>query len=345
MDMRNAQCFSVVVMIHMALADKGGIVGAFLVRRVGQSLVLLLLVTMVTFLLIHSAPGGPSILLNPDVSKEQAQQIGANLQLNDPLPVQYARWLGGLVRLDLGTSYVQEQPVTRVIGRRLGATLALAGLSLVLALLVAVPLGILAAVRRNSFVDHLAAFLSLFGVAVPVFWYGLILIVICGVWLHILPSGGLADDPATFNFGDRVRHLILPTLVLGTTAMAQFTRYMRSGMVAVLSDDYVRTARAKGLSERAVLFRHALRNALIPVVTIIGVVIPRLIGGAAITEKVFSYPGMGSLAVDSAFQRDYPVVMGVTLLVGVAVIAGNLLTDVLYGIIDPRIRVGERAKG
>jgi len=332
-------------MIHMALADKGGIVGAFLVRRVGQSLVLLLLVTMVTFLLIHSAPGGPSILLNPDVSKEQAQQIGANLQLNDPLPVQYARWLGGLVRLDLGTSYVQEQPVTRVIGRRLGATLALAGLSLVLALLVAVPLGILAAVRRNSFVDHLAAFLSLFGVAVPVFWYGLILIVICGVWLHILPSGGLADDPATFNFGDRVRHLILPTLVLGTTAMAQFTRYMRSGMVAVLSDDYVRTARAKGLSERAVLFRHALRNALIPVVTIIGVVIPRLIGGAAITEKVFSYPGMGSLAVDSAFQRDYPVVMGVTLLVGVAVIAGNLLTDVLYGIIDPRIRVGERAKG
>jgi len=320
-------------------------VGAFLVRRVAQSLVLLLLVTMVTFLLIHSAPGGPSILLNPDTSKEQAQQISANLRLNDPLPVQYARWLGGLVRLNLGTSYVQEQPVTRVIGRRLGATLALAGLSLTLALIVAVPLGILAAVRRNSFVDHFAAFLSLFGVAVPVFWYGLILIVICGVWLHILPSGGLADDPATFDLGDRIRHLILPTLVLGTTAMAQFTRYMRSGMVAVLSDDYVRTARAKGLSERAVLFRHALRNALIPVVTIIGVVIPRLIGGAAITEKVFSYPGMGSLAVDSAFQRDYPVVMGVTLLVGIAVIAGNLLTDVLYGIIDPRIRVGERAKG
>jgi len=320
-------------------------VGAFLVRRVAQSAVLLLLVTMVTFLLIHSAPGGPSILLNPDTSKEQAQQISANLRLNDPLPVQYARWLGSLVRLDLGTSYVQEQPVTRVIGRRLGATLTLAGLSLVLALIVAVPLGILAAVRRNSFADHLAAFLSLFGVAVPVFWYGLILIVICGVWLHILPSGGLADDPATFDLGDRIRHLILPTLVLGTTAMAQFTRYMRSGMVSVLSDDYVRTARAKGLSERDVLFRHALRNALIPVVTVIGVVIPRLIGGAAITEKVFSYPGMGSLAVDSAFQRDYPVVMGVTLLVGIAVIAGNLLTDVLYGIIDPRIRVGEQAKG
>lgn len=319
--------------------------GAFLVRRVAQSAVLLLLVTMVTFLLIHSAPGGPSILLNPDTSKEQAQQISANLRLNDPLPVQYARWLGSLVRLDLGTSYVQEQPVTRVIGRRLGATLTLAGLSLVLALIVAVPLGILAAVRRNSFADHLAAFLSLFGVAVPVFWYGLILIVICGVWLHILPSGGLADDPATFDLGDRIRHLILPTLVLGTTAMAQFTRYMRSGMVSVLSDDYVRTARAKGLSERDVLFRHALRNALIPVVTVIGVVIPRLIGGAAITEKVFSYPGMGSLAVDSAFQRDYPVVMGVTLLVGIAVIAGNLLTDVLYGIIDPRIRVGEQAKG
>lgn len=313
---------------------------AYLVRRVAQSVVLLLLVTVVTFLLIHKAPGGPSILLSPDTPRDQQQQIATNLGLDDRLPVQYARWLKGLVRLDLGVSYTQERDVTDVIRTRLPATLALAGGAFVLALIVAIPLGILAAVRRNSVFDHLATFLSLFGVAVPVFWYGLLLIIICSVWLRIFPSGGLADDVTHFNLFDRAKHLFLPTLVLGTTAMAQFTRYMRSSMTAVLEDDYVRTARAKGLREGIVLSRHALRNALIPVVTVIGIVLPRLIGGAAITEKVFSYPGMGSLAVDSASQRDYPVVMGVTLLVGFVVIIGNLLTDLLYGWIDPRIRLG-----
>ncbi len=313
---------------------------AYLIRRVAQSVVLLLLVTVVTFLLIHKAPGGPSILLSPDTPRDQQQQIAQNLGLNDPLPVQYGRWFRGLVRLDLGTSYTQERDVTAVIRTRLPPTLVLAGVSFALALLVAIPLGILAAVRRNSVFDHLAAFISLFGVAVPVFWYGLLLIILCSVWLHFLPSGGLANDVTRFDAFDRVKHLIMPAIVLSTTAMAQFTRYMRSSMVAVLEDDYVRTARAKGLRERNVLSRHALRNALIPVVTVIGIVLPRLIGGAAITEKVFSYPGMGSLAVDSAAQRDYPVVMGVTLLVGFVVIVGNLLTDVLYGWIDPRIRLG-----
>ena len=312
---------------------------AYLIRRVGQSLVLLLLVTLVTFLLIHSAPGGPSILQNPDIPPEQAKQFAQNLGLADPLPVQYARWLRGLVRLDLGTSYQQQRAVTSVIAKRLPATLALAGLSFLLALVVAIPLGIVAAVRRNSLVDHIATFLSLFGVAVPVFWYGFLLIIVFSLWLKVLPSGGLATDVTRFGLWDRLSHLILPTLVLGTTAMAQFTRYMRSGMTTVLHEDYVRTARAKGLGERAVLARHALRNALIPVVTVIGVVIPRLIGGAAITENVFAYPGMGSLAVDAAKQRDYPVVMGVTLLVGIVVIVGNFLTDLVYGWIDPRIRI------
>lgn len=318
---------------------------AFLIRRVIQSVILLLLVTVVTFLLIHKAPGGPSILLSPDTPRDQIQQIAQNLGLNDPLPVQYGRWLKGLVRLDLGTSYTQQRDVTQVIRLRLPATLTLAGLSFALALIVAIPLGILAAVKRNSTFDHLAAFVSLFGVAVPVFWYGILLIIIFAVWLRLLPSGGLATDVTKFEPLDRIKHLILPTIVLSTTAMAQFTRYMRSSMVAVLQDDYVRTARAKGLREGAVLARHALRNALIPVVTVIGVVVPRLIGGAAITETVFSYPGMGSLAVESARQRDYPVVMGVTLLVGVAVIVSNLVTDMLYGWIDPRIRIGETQGG
>lgn len=313
---------------------------AYLIRRIGQSVVLLLLVTVVTFLLIHKAPGGPSILLSPDTPRDQQKQIAENLGLNDPLPVQYARWFKGLVRLDLGISYTQSRDVTKVIRTRLPATLALAGASFLLALAVAIPLGILAAVRRNTVVDHLAAFVSLFGVAVPVFWYGILLIILCSVWLRILPTGGLANDVTRFDLVDRIKHLIMPTIVLSTTAMAQFTRYMRSGMVAVLDDDYVRTARAKGLRERSVLSRHALRNALIPVVTVVGIVIPRLIGGAAITENVFAYPGMGSLAVDSAQQRDYPVVMGVTLLVGVVVIVGNLLTDLVYGWIDPRIRLG-----
>ncbi len=318
--------------------------GAFLIRRLLQSALLLLIVTFLTFFLIHQAPGGPSILLSPDIPPAEAKLISESLGLNDPLLVQYVRWLGGLVRFNFGNSYQQTRPVTTVIAQRLPPTLVLAGTSLAVSLLVAIPLGILAAVRRNSIFDHIATMISLFGVAVPVFWYGLMLIIVCGVWLRVLPSGGLATDPSQFDLIDRIKHLILPTLVLGTTAMAQFTRYMRSGMVAVLQDDYVRTARAKGLSERAVIVRHAFRNALIPVITIIGVVIPRLIGGAAITEKVFSYPGMGSLAVDSAFQRDYPVVMGVTLLVGVVVILGNLLTDLMYGWVDPRIRVGEGAR-
>lgn len=318
---------------------------AYLIRRVAQSVVLLLLVTVVTFLLIHKVPGGPSILLSPDTPRDQQKQIAENLGLNDPLPVQYARWFKALVHLDLGVSYTQSRDVTMVIRTRLPATITLAGGAFLLALIVAIPLGILAAVRRNSIFDHLAAFISLFGVAVPVFWYGILLIILCSVWLHILPTGGLASDVTRFDPIDRAKHLVMPMLVLGTTAMAQFTRYMRSSMVAVLDDDYVRTARAKGLRERVVLSRHALRNALIPVVTVVGVVLPRLIGGAAITENVFAYPGMGSLAVDSARQRDYPVVMGVTLLVGVVVIVGNLLTDLVYGWIDPRIRLGETRGG
>lgn len=318
--------------------------GAFLIRRFLQSLVLLFLVTLLTFVLIHQAPGGPSILLSPDIPPAEAARMSAQLGLNDPVIMQYFRWLGGLTRLNFGISYQQSRPVTTVIAQRLPPTLVLAGGSLALSLVVALPLGILAAVRRNSIFDHLATMMSLFGVAVPVFWYGLMLIIIFGVWLHLLPSGGLAEDPSQFDLADRIKHLVLPTIVLATTAMAQFTRYMRAGMVAVLHDDYVRTARAKGLKERVVLLRHALRNALIPVVTVVGIVVPRLIGGAAITETVFSYPGMGRLAVDSAFQRDYPVVMGVTLLVGVAVIISNLLTDLMYGWIDPRISIGGSAQ-
>ena len=313
----------------------------YLIGRVGQALGVLLVVSIVTFVLIHSAPGGPAILLQGDLTQEQIRERMADLGLNDPLPVQYARWLGNLLQGQMGRSLSQGVPVGTLIVERLPATLLLSGAALLLTLGIGLPLGVLSAVKRNGLVDVLVTGFAFFGMSVPVFWLGILLILLFSVQLGLLPSAGMYSLDQPFSIGDRLRYLAMPTIVLATANMAQITRYTSSSVLAVLAEDYVRTAHAKGLSGRVVLTRHALRAALIPVITIVGVMLPRLVTGAAITEAIFAWPGMGRLAVDAAVQRDYPLVMGITLMVSAVVIASNLVVDLIYGWADPRIRVAD----
>jgi peptide/nickel transport system permease protein len=313
---------------------------AYTLRRLIQAIVLLFIVSIVTFALIHSAPGGPALLSNPDLSRDQIARMSEQLGLNDPLPVQYGRWMGNLLQGDLGVSYNSITPVTSLLADRLPNTLLLAGTALIVSILVAVPLGVISAIRRNSMLDRVVTSFSFLGISIPVFWLGIMLIVLLSVQLQWLPSGGMSTIGEEFSIRDRIEHLILPVFVLSMANLAELTRYTRSGMVTVLGEEYIRTARAKGLAQKSVVLGHALRNALIPVVTIIGVLLPRAVSGAAITEAVFTWPGMGSLAVDAATTRDYPVVLGTTLTVATVVVASSLITDLAYGYLDPRIRVG-----
>lgn len=311
----------------------------YLFRRTVQAVVLLWIVSVITFVLIHMAPGGPAMLQNPDLSRDQIARFRGQLGLDDPLPVQYARWLGGVVRGDLGRSYNTIERVDRLVVTRLPNTLLLTGVALLLALLVAIPLGVASATSRNTAFDRVVAGFTFFGISTPVFWLGIVLIVVFAVQLKVLPAGGMYTIGTAFSLGDRMQHLLMPMLVLAMANLAEITRYTRSAMIGALGEDYIRTAHAKGLAAPAVLFRHALRNALIPVITVIGVYLPRAVSGAAITETVFSWPGMGQLAVQSAATRDYPVVLGSTLAVAVVVVASSLLTDLAYGYFDPRIRL------
>ena len=314
--------------------------GAYALRRVIQAIVLLFFVSVVTFFLIHRAPGGPALLANPDLTQEQVAQISAELQLDDPIIVQYGRWLGNALQGDLGNSYNAIQPVTAVIADRLPNTVILAAAAIGVSVLVGIPLGVISALKRNSAMDRAVAGFCFMGTSVPVFWLGIMLIVLFSVRLSILPSGGMSTIGEDFSIQDRLDHLVLPMLVLAVGNLAELTRYTRSGMITILQEDYIRTARAKGLREVRVVIAHGLRNGLIPVVTVLGIMIPRAMGGAAITETVFSWPGIGRLAVESATSRDYPVVLGATLTVAVVTIVFTLLTDLLYGILDPRVQVG-----
>lgn len=311
----------------------------YVVNRLVQSMVLIVFVSMLTFVLIHSAPGGPAVLLAPDMTKEQIEQARKALGLDDPIPLQYARWAGYVIRGSMGTSYSQGLPVTDLLIRRLPETLELVLTGLALATIAGVLIGIVSARKQYSLVDKLSTGFCFFGMSVPVFWFGLMLIIFFSIDLKLLPSAGSYTLGAPASIWDRFAHLILPAVVLATANLALIARYTRSSMLEVLNADYLRTARAKGLKESVVLSRHALRNALIPIVTVVGLMVPRLVSGVAITESVFAWPGMGSLAVDSAVQRDYPVVMGITLMVSALVVITNFLTDLSYLLLDPRVKL------
>ncbi len=313
------------------------VVRGYILRRLAQGAVLLLVVSAIVFTIVHAAPGGPALLVHPDMDPTQLKAMERRLGLDDPIPVQYARWLGNAVRGNLGTSYQHSLPTLELLAERIPNTLLLSGVALVIAVLLAVPLGTISAVYRYSWLDYAATVTAFVGVSIPVFWLAVLLIIVFSVTLGWLPSAGMRTVGVPASLGDLLRHLVMPSLVLATFPLAQLMRYVRSSMVDVLAQDYVRTARAKGLAEAMVLGRHALRNALIPMVTVLGVLTPRLLGGAVITETIFAWPGLGRLAVEAAITRDYPVIMGATLLVSVLVILSNLITDLLYVVIDPRI--------
>jgi peptide/nickel transport system permease protein len=312
-------------------------VGLLILRRLVATIPVLLLVTAGVFALIHLTPGDPiDAMMAESVDDSVKRELRRDLGLDRPLYLQYATWMGRLLQGDLGRSIRNREPVIENVGRRIKPSLQLAGLAMAISLLVATPIGILSAARRNSTLDRFGTSFALFGICMPNFLIALLLIFLFGVRLRWLPISGYVDPME--ELWDGLRSLALPAITLGLALAAVITRTLRSSMLEALSEDYIRTARAKGLSEGAVIRAHALKNALIPVVTVLGLQLGTLIGGAVITEYVFALPGVGRLVVDAVFARDYPLVQGVVLLIAVGFILSNLMVDLLYGWIDPRIR-------
>jgi peptide/nickel transport system permease protein len=315
---------------------------AFIVRRVAGAVPLLLLISVISYGLMGLAPGGPTGILTQQARHmtpaARAAFIHA-LGLDKPWYVQYVYWLGNLVfHGSLGFSYVDRRPVVLKVLEKLPITLEMLSLALLCTILIALPIGIYAAVKRETAFDYATTVLAFASYGMPVFWLGVLLIDLFAVHLHWLPSSGIASVGQEGNPFDRLRHLVLPVVTLTIISLASWIRYQRGAMLNVLGELYVRTARSKGLSERAVILNHALRNALLPTITLFGLTLPGLFGGAFFIEYVFSIPGMGYLGINAVFQRDYPTVMALTMLTAVLVVAGNLLADVAYGIVDPRIR-------
>ena len=310
---------------------------SYLVGRVLALIPVLLVVGAVVFGLTRFTPGDPvRVLLGEDARPEQVQALRRHLGLDRPLVVQFGLWVGRAVRGDLGVSYFNRLPVRRIIAQHLGPTVMLSLLAITVALSIGIPVGIVSAVFRNSWLDQASLALALVGAAVPSFWLGLSLIVVFAVGLGWLPSSGF--KPLTEGLWPSVRHLLLPALALGLPNSALIIRFVRSSLLDVIGADYVRTARAKGLAERVVIFRHALRNALVPILTVVGLTFAALMGGAVVTETVFAIPGIGQLVVSSVLRRDYPVIQGVTLVVTTSYVMINLLVDVLYLAVDPRVK-------
>lgn len=311
---------------------------SFLFRRLLQSLLLLVLVSMIGFTILHLAPGGPLSQFAVDGSMTQAdlERLAEQLGLNRPLPVQYLEWLGRMLLGDWGVSFRDREPVLSIIASHIGATLELMLTATLLAIVLGIWIGTMSAIRRYSFFDSLATIGAMVALSIPTFWFGLVVIYVFSIGLDWLPSGNryTIGDGSLLN---RLHHLIAPTIVLALVSTAVWSRYMRSSMLDVVNQDYIRTARAKGVSERRILFRHAMRNAILPMITIAGVQIPTLLSGALVTETVFTWPGMGRLFLDSISYRDYPVVMGILMFSAVLVLVGSLIADILYSVADPRI--------
>lgn len=314
---------------------------AFLVRRIAQSALLLLIVTVVAFGLMRLAPGGPEAVyaLSPTIRAEDLARIRASYGLDQPIPVQYLKWAGGVVTGDLGQSYRDSRPVLDVIMDRIPATLELTMTALVFAIVVGVTIGVAGALKPNSPFDYLATTGAMLALSIPTFWFGLVVIWIFAERLDWIPSGGRETLGMGFSLSDRLHHLIAPALVLGLVLVATWSRYTRAAMLETVNQDYVRTARAKGVSEKRVVWTHAFRNAVAPLITLAGLQIPLLFGGALVTESVFTWPGMGRLFVDSLGYRDYPVLMGILVATALLVILGNLLADVVLAVTDPRVRL------
>lgn len=311
----------------------------FLARRLVQGFLVLWMVTTATFVLMHLAPGGPSMLADPKLGPVERAAIEQRLGLNLPLPAQYLAWHRNLLRGDLGESYLYQTPAAGTVLARVPNTLLLAGSALFLSLLLAVPFGVRAGLAPGGRFDRTLELASFAALSLPTFWYGIVLILIFAAVGHLLPAGGMTTPGLEGSPIDRVRHLILPVAVLSLPITAELFRYVRGGVASMANAPHIPAVRAKGLTEAQITRKHLLRNALLPLVTVLGLQAPLLVGGAAITETVFSWPGMGRLGVEAALGRDYPVVMATTLAVAVAVVGVNIVLDLLYRWIDPRVRI------
>jgi peptide/nickel transport system permease protein len=311
---------------------------AFVIRRLLGAIPLLLGVSVLSFVFMQIAPGGPDTLLakNGRMSQAQLAAIRKNLGLDEPMLVQLWTWIKNLAQGDLGTSFSQQRPVRDVILEVFPNTLYLMIVAMLISLLMAMIFGIGAAFDQYGWFDNVTSFLAYFGLSMPVFWVGLMLQILFAVKLGWLPSANM-HSPTGSGAIDLIRHMILPAITLAIGGVGSWSRYLRSSTLEVLGQDYVRTARAKGLREQTVMIRHVLRNALIPFLTVVAIDIPLYLTGAVVTETVFSWPGMGRLFFDSLGKRDYPVLMGVLLLGAVLIVLGNLVADVLYAVLDPRI--------
>ncbi|HEU5228734.1 MAG TPA: ABC transporter permease [Ktedonobacteraceae bacterium] len=317
--------------------------GRYIIRRLLQAIPLLIMVSIVVFTLIHLIPGGAeAVFLNPKLTGAARQAIRHNLGLDQPVYIQYLLWIKGAVTGNFGHSFVDGQTVISDVGARVGPTVELFGSALLFALILAIPLGVTSAVRQYSIVDYTITFFSYFGISMPIFFFAIIMQEIFAAKLGWLPDFGRSSDAVFASpfdyFLDGLLHLILPMLVLSLAFMAGWSRYMRASMLEVKRQDYMRTARSKGLGPVAILARHGLRNALIPVLTVVAIDFGAIAGGAAVTETIFAWPGLGSFFIESLTGRDYPVLMAMLLMSAVMVILFNLLADVLYGVLDPRIR-------
>ena len=312
---------------------------SYLARRLLGAVQLLLFICLFSYALMGLAPGGPdAIYSSPRITPAARAQLHAELGLDRPWYVQFFFWIATLLHGSLGVSYVDRQPVLQKIFEKLPITIELIGLSLLVTLAVALPLGVLAGTRRGSWLDHAITTVGFVTYGIPVFWLAIVLIDLFAVHLHWVPSSGISSLGRENDPIDRLRHLVLPVASLSVVSFAGWMRFQRGAVIETLDAPYIRTARGKGLAERVVMWRHSLRNALLPIITLLGLTLPGLVGGAYFVEYVFSLPGLGYLGVTSVFSRDYPVVMGTTLLSAVFVVLGNLLADLCYAVADPRIR-------
>ncbi|MCY0889096.1 MAG: ABC transporter permease [Alicyclobacillaceae bacterium] len=314
----------------------------YVLRRILTTIPVLFLVTVMVFLLIHLIPGNPAqVILGQDATPSSIRALTVQLGLNKPMPVQYADWLGKVLHGNLGKSLLDGQPVNQIIAQRLPVTVELALLTLFVALVIAFPLGIMAAVFRGKWQDAVAMFSATIGIAVPPFWVGILFLLLFTVRIHLFPSSGYA--PLWVSPLKNLSVMVLPAVATGIREAAVLLRMLRASLLDVLDQDFIRTARAKGMSGYRIIMHHALKNALIPVITMGGLQVAGLLGGLVITETIFSLPGLGSLLVQSVFSRDYTTVQGTALVAAVAVVLVNVAVDVLYSLADPRIQLGGRA--
>lgn len=316
--------------------------GTYIVKRLAISIPVLFLISVGTFILVHLTPGDPAdMYITPDMTPAQIEMTRAALGLDKPLFIQYVDWIGNFLTGNLGFSFGNRQPVLDIIEQRLTPTLLLMSLSLLVAYITAIPLGIWAALRKDTIWDRCIIGWTFLNVSFPPFFLGLALIYVFAVQLDIFPTGGMSVLGSDGDAEDLILHLVLPVLVMASQFSANMIRYVRSSVIDVMHQNYIRTALAKGLSWPQILWHHVLRNSLIPIITVIGTDLPKIIGGAVITEQIFQWPGIGSLTVAAINSRDYPVLMAIVILSAVAVLIANIIIDILYAVIDPRITYGK----